>query len=80
MNKRIEEIKKECYISIIDRQGDNEYDLEKFAELIIKECIGIIEDHHIPLGNSAVGELACEWTYEALQRIKEKINEHFDVN
>ena len=78
MNKRMEEIKKECYISIIDRQGDNEYDLEKFAELIIKECIGIIDDHRIPIGNSAVGELACEWTYEALQRIKDNIKDHFE--
>jgi ethanolamine ammonia-lyase large subunit len=78
MNKRIEQLKKECYISIIDRQGDNEYDLEKFAELIIKECIGIIEDHRIPLGNSAVGELACEWTYEALQIIKDNIKDHFE--
>lgn len=78
MNKRIQQLKKECYISIIDRPDDNEYDMEKFAELIIKECIGIIEDHRIPLGNSAVGELACEWTYEALQRIKDNIKDHFE--
>jgi hypothetical protein len=78
MNKRIEQLKKECYISIIDRPDDNEYDLEKFAELIIKECIGIIEDHHIPLGNSALGELACELTYDALSEIRDDIKDHFE--
>ena len=38
MNDKIENLKKQCYISLIDRDGDMEYDMEKFAELIIKEC------------------------------------------
>ena len=41
MNKRIKELKDQCYIPIIDRVGDSEYDMEKFAELIVRECAEI---------------------------------------
>ena len=45
MNDKIEELKKQCYISVADRNGDNEYDMEKFAELIIRECADVAADH-----------------------------------
>ena len=38
-----------------------------------ERCIGIIESHHIPAGNSAAGEMACEWTYDALKTIRDAI-------
>lgn len=38
-----------------------------------ERCIGIIESHHIPVGNSAAGEMACEWTYDALETIRDAI-------
>ena len=38
MNKRILELKDQCYIPIADRYSDTEYDMDKFAELIIDEC------------------------------------------
>ena len=38
MNEQIKELKDQCYICLIDRDDDNEYDMEKFAELIILEC------------------------------------------
>ena len=53
--------------------------IEKFAELIVKECINKIETHQIPVGNSAAGEMACEWTYAALKEIRDEIKEHFGV-
>ena len=52
---------------------------EKFAELIVRECIDKIETHRIPVGNSAAGEMACEWTYEALKEVRDEIKEHFGV-
>ena len=52
-------------------------DLEKFAQLIVRECINKIETHQIPVGNSAAGEMACEWTYSALKEIRDEIREHF---
>ena len=58
---------------------DESIKLEAFAKLIIKECIDSIEQHKIPVGNSAAGELACEWTYNALKEIRDEIKEKFDV-
>jgi hypothetical protein len=53
--------------------------IQRFAELIIQECIDKIETHKIPVGNSAAGELAAEWTYDALDAISINIREHFDI-
>jgi hypothetical protein len=53
--------------------------MERFAELIVRECIDTIETHRIPVGNSAAGEMACEWTYSALMEIRDEIKEHFGV-
>jgi len=52
---------------------------EVFAELIVQECIDKIETHRIPVGNSAAGEMACEWTYSALKEIRDEIKQHFGV-
>lgn len=54
-------------------------DLEKFAELIVQECIDKIETYRIPVGNSPAGELACEWTYGALEDIRDDIKETFGI-
>ena len=54
-------------------------ELEKFAQLIVQECINRIETYQIPVGNSVSGELACEWTYDALKEIRDEIKETFGV-
>jgi hypothetical protein len=53
--------------------------VRKFAELIVAECIDKIETYRIPVGNSAAGEMACEWTYDALKEIRGEIKKHFGV-
>ena len=35
MNKRIQKLKDQCYIPVADRVDGNEYDMDKFAHLII---------------------------------------------
>ena len=52
---------------------------EKFARLIVGECLDKIETYRIPVGNSAAGEMACEWTYSALMEIRDEIKQHFGV-
>lgn len=52
---------------------------EKFAELIVKDCIDKIETYRIPCGNSPAGEMACEWTYDALKDIRDDIKETFGI-
>jgi hypothetical protein len=51
MNNRIQELKAQCYISIVDRTGDTEYDMEKFARLIAAECAGICYDEDYTSGS-----------------------------
>jgi hypothetical protein len=36
-------------------------------------CITVIEAHQIPAGNSAAGEMARDWTYDALKEIRDAI-------
>jgi hypothetical protein len=80
MNERI----KECWIKAAREDASETWDsqeqfIERFAEVIVKECIDKIETHRIPVGNSAAGEMACEWTYAALKEIRDEIKEHFGV-
>ena len=75
MNERIEKLVSQ---SFTDEQGER-FDIEKFTELIVRECINKIETHQIPVGNSTAGEMACEWTYAALKEIRDEIKEHFGV-
>jgi hypothetical protein len=88
MNERIKELAEQAGIHFgrsATLDGNNiarfvtTSDMEKFAELIVKECINKIETHQIPVGNSAAGEMACEWTYAALKEIRDEIKEHFGV-
>jgi hypothetical protein len=64
--------------SVMDLQDLTKF-ADRFAELIVRECINKIETHQIPVGNSAAGEMACEWTYAALKEIRDEIKEHFGV-
>jgi hypothetical protein len=53
--------------------------IDQLAELIVQECVDKIESYRIPVGNSSAGELACEWTYDALKEIRDEIKEHFGI-
>ena len=91
MNERIEKLKESAcpkidwaaryHVELNNGEKEkwiNEW-FEKFAELIVRECIDKIETHRIPVGNSAAGEMACEWTYSAMKEIRDEIKEHFGV-
>lgn len=83
MTDRIDTLAKQCWSHRIDGtmiDGHLHFDHRRFAELIVKECIDKIETYRIPVGNSASGELACEWTYAALKEIRDEIKEHFAVD
>ena len=57
---------------------DTKY-LELVTKYIVQQCIDEIECYRIPVGNSASGELACEWTYDALKTIRDNILEKFEL-
>ena len=75
-NDRIKQLVEEAGFYVTEKNGAA---LAQFAELIVKECIDKIETYRIPVGNSASGELACEWTYDALKEIRDDIKQHFGV-
>ena len=84
MNERIKELALQAMTYVTHNPKANKLNSgdmfdEKFAELIVRECINKIETHRIPVGNSAAGEMACEWTYAALKEIRDEIKEHFGV-
>jgi hypothetical protein len=84
MNERIKELALQAMTYVTHNPKANKFNSgdmfdEKFAELIVRECIDKIETHRIPVGNSAAGEMACEWTYAALKEIRDEIKEHFGV-
>lgn len=63
MNERIEELVDQCY----HQYSEYNIDLEKFAELIIRECLFIIDDERKPEMASRV-------------ELWKKIKEHFGVD
>lgn len=81
MNKELIQklFSKSCWDEQAEVDIEDFISVEKFAELIVQECINKIETHRIPVGNSAAGEMACEWTYSALMEISDEIKEHFGV-
>ncbi len=81
MNARIRQIAEDCglYIAYDNRQV-TDAELEFFAQQIVQECVNKLETYQIPVGNSAAGELACTWTYDALREIRDDIREVFKAN
>ena len=86
MNERIKELAEQAGFHVADGKiyipttsEDITECQKKFAELIVRECIDKIETYRIPVGNSAAGEMACEWTYDALKEIRDDIKETFGV-
>ena len=80
MNARIKELAEQCTVSCIDGRGVelNEIDVEKFAELIVKECADIAScDWHITLPTDTGG------TYHPLTvaggQTAKNIMDHFGV-
>ena len=79
MNERIKELAEQAGWMMSDELDGFNNRLERFTELIVKECVEKIETHQIPVGNSSAGEMACEWTYAALKEIRDEIKEHFGM-
>lgn len=47
--------------------------IAKAGEMMRSKAINEVETYRIPVGNSPAGELACEWTYDALKEIRDEI-------
>ena len=68
MNERIKELAEQCW----DRRLDGlHFDQEKFAELIVAECLGIVDDAERGGSNEI-------WD-NAVKFIRRDLQEHFGV-
>ena len=86
MNERIQElaeragaIEAKTITNIPRALSLNGEEIQEFAELIVRECINKIETYQISVGNSPAGEMACDWTYDALKEIRDDIKETFGL-
>lgn len=77
MNAKIDQLIEQAHLTCVQEMF--ELELYQLVELVVCECIDKIETYRIPVGNSAAGELACEWTYDALESIRDDIREHFRI-
>ena len=65
MNERIRELYNQCFVVLENQSPNTGFDFEKFAELIVRECIDIIDEEGSHEGGSI--------------RSMKKIREHFGV-
>ena len=84
MNERIRELAKDCGyqhipLTSLDKVGDFDYfDIEKFAELIVKECIeqgNILANHYI----NTHPEQEQVLLLASIADYSNEIKEHFDI-
>ncbi|NBP01649.1 MAG: hypothetical protein EBU90_16240 [Proteobacteria bacterium] len=86
MNERIRELVKQADGVFIHKlmTGAKQYtflekDLEKFAELIVRECINKITTYDLVPGHSAKWEDIYDIHTRLLQDLGEELKEHFGV-
>ena len=83
MNKRIEELAIEsgAWHQVYDEKRfmvDSNFDVERFAELIVKECLSIVEptSHHQAFAQGYLGDVEG---LELLENKVKQIKQHFGV-
>jgi L-lactate utilization protein LutC len=72
MNERIKELLEQAGVKFVVMPKDTEY--EKFAELIVKECIELCQKEHA----HSIHTHAGPWN-TAIKRCKDSIARHFGV-
>jgi len=82
MNNRIKDIADQCWSHRINGvliDGHLHFDYEKFAELIVRECIDKITTYDLVPGHSAKWEDIYDIHARLLQDLGEELKEHFGV-
>jgi hypothetical protein len=44
MNERIKELYNQCFVVLENQSPNTGFDFEKFAELIVRECLNVVEN------------------------------------
>lgn len=86
MNDKIKQLWQQASdITAAFPSGNNSWEvqvnfIDQLSKLVALECIDKLETYRIPVGNSSAGELACEWTYDAIKEIRDDIRETFGLS
>ena len=80
MNQRFSELKKQAHEYAVDQEWYIDSFEQKFAELIVRECVGITDDlvNRNVDGSWTSNELYTDYN-GALFEVKRRIEEHFGV-
>jgi len=79
MNEQIKQFWEEAAKITGDSWEEQPKFMETFAELIVWDCVEIIEMHRIPIRPGRSGEMAAKWTVDELRECQDKIKKHFGV-
>ena len=84
MNKRLEELALECgaWHQVYEPKRfmhNHNFDIERFAELIVTECVDKITTYDLVPGHSAKWEDIYDIHTRLLQDLGEELKEHFGV-
>jgi len=84
MNKHILQLSLQCgaWHQVYDQERfmiDSNFDIEKFAELIVRECIEKITTYDLVPGHSAKWEDIYDIHTRLLQDLGDELKEHFGV-
>jgi len=79
MNQRIQQLAEQAGIYKLNLSDETEYwIMEKFAQLIVAECLGIVHDAERGGSNEIWDNAALSWN-NALKFIRRDLQEHFGV-
>ena len=85
MNERIRDIAEHCDFYVGNEHYDKSHEekqrlfMEKFAELIVRECVDKITTYDLVPGHSAKWEDIYDIHARLLQDLGEELKEHFGV-
>jgi hypothetical protein len=82
MNPRIRELVRESYLDVyaLGRDRDKwEHTIEKFAELIVRECMKVIDDSTPVYSSEDQQDNYCQGTLNGYQSALLEVKQHFGV-
>ena len=83
MNKRINEIEKLAVQSLVAHGGELIFSKERFAELIVKECVQVLDTCHVDIAEDADLEDNNTWVNATMNTTVSfcmgRVKQHFGV-
>ena len=86
MNERIKELEQQCWSHRVDGalvDGQLHFDTQKFAELIVRECVQVLDTCHVDIAEDADLEDNNTWVNATMNTTVNfcmgRVKQHFGV-